>query len=311
MDTREAFEAWCLKDDPSADITRLNTNSYQCGWTASQWQGWQAALNQPQPTADQYKQQVLGQATVTITRQEYESLKQPSLPQGMTEDDRLKVENAICWFEKLAEEYTGMGVSSAQMQPPILRRALSALPGNSVKGEWLPIPEDEATMALMIASERRTIGDLYAPILPQEEARWFLKNLKRRGYTVVKLRKPPRIHRHSERRIVMKYETPEEYARRMIEDMDAMQAHWNAGWRHKRRWIIVEEGDGTYSIHEHSTDGVAPPTIKTNKREVAARLLQLLGIGPVAPQDYPESICIGEVTYKPAEVLNMPAKGEE
>lgn len=95
--------------------------------------------------------------------------------------------------------------------------------------------------------------------------------------------------------------TPEEnYA-----DITAMQADWNARWRDKRRWIIVEEGDGTYSIHEHMTDGVAPPTIKPGKREVAARFLQLLGIGPVAPQDYPEEVCIGEIEYKPADILEL------
>lgn len=42
IDERAEFEKWCLTDDSSADITRLNVNSYQCGWTASQWLGWQA-----------------------------------------------------------------------------------------------------------------------------------------------------------------------------------------------------------------------------------------------------------------------------
>jgi hypothetical protein len=99
--------------------------------------------------------------------------------------------------------------------------------------------------------------------------------------------------------------TPEEnYA-----DITAMQADWNALWRDKRRWIIVEEGDGTYSIHEHMVDGVAPPTVKPNKREVAARLLQLLQIGPVAPQDYPEEVCVGVIDYASADVLAFPEGG--
>lgn len=100
--------------------------------------------------------------------------------------------------------------------------------------------------------------------------------------------------------------TPEEnYA-----DITEMQAHWNAKWRDKHRWIIVDEGDGTYSIHEHMIDGVAPPTLKPNKREVAARLLQLLGIGPVAPQDFPEEICVGEIEYKSADIISLPSRIE-
>jgi hypothetical protein len=95
--------------------------------------------------------------------------------------------------------------------------------------------------------------------------------------------------------------TPEEnYA-----DISAMQSEWNARWRDKRRWIIVEEGDGTYSIHEHMIDGVAPPTVKPDKRSVAARLLQLLQIGPVAPQYYPQEHCIGTFEYKPVDILEL------
>ena len=86
-------------------------------------------------------------------------------------------------------------------------------------------------------------------------------------------------------------------------DISAMQAEWNKSWRDKRRWIIVEEGDGAYSIHEHIKDGVAPPITKPNKREVAARFLQCLGVGPVAPQSHPEEICCGVIEYKPADIV--------
>lgn len=107
------------------------------------------------------------------------------------------------------------------------------------------------------------------------------------------------------------YKTPEDFAREGVELIDNMQAHWNSLWRNKRRWILVEEGDGTYSVHEHMIDGVATPCIKPNKREAASRLLQLLGIGPVAPQDYPESICVGEITQKPADVLSLSKPGDQ
>ena len=95
--------------------------------------------------------------------------------------------------------------------------------------------------------------------------------------------------------------TPEEnYA-----DITEMQAEWNAGWRDKHRWIIVEESDGTFTIHEHTRDSVYCPTVKKTAREVASRMLQLLNVGPVAPQDWPEEICIGEIEYKSADILPL------
>lgn len=92
-------------------------------------------------------------------------------------------------------------------------------------------------------------------------------------------------------------------------DISDMQTDWNKSWRDKRRWIIVEEGDGAYSIHEHMIDGVAPPITKPNKREVAARFLQCLGCGPVAPQCHPEEISVGHIDYKSADIV--PFIGEE
>jgi hypothetical protein len=37
---RTAFERWCVQNNPKADITRLNTDSYESGWTAAEWAGW-------------------------------------------------------------------------------------------------------------------------------------------------------------------------------------------------------------------------------------------------------------------------------
>lgn len=91
-------------------------------------------------------------------------------------------------------------------------------------------------------------------------------------------------------------------------DISNMQDEWNKSWRDKRRWIIVEEEDGTYSIHEHMKDGVAPPITKPDARLVAARLLQCLGCGPVAPQCHPEEICVGHIDYKTADIV--PFNGE-
>lgn len=88
-------------------------------------------------------------------------------------------------------------------------------------------------------------------------------------------------------------------------EVSEIQAEWNTSWRDKRRWIVVEEGDGTYTIHEHTKDSVYPPVTKKNLRETASRLLQLFNIGPVAPQDYPEQVCVGEIELQPAEILEL------
>lgn len=73
-----------------------------------------------------------------------------------------------------------------------------------------------------------------------------------------------------------------------------MQDEWHDSWRAKRRWIVVEEADG-YSIHEHTADSIAPPFTYPNKRLLASRFLQLLGVGPVAPQTHPEQVCVGTI----------------
>lgn len=95
--------------------------------------------------------------------------------------------------------------------------------------------------------------------------------------------------------------TPEEnYA-----DITAMQADWQISWRDKERIIIVMESDGTFTIHQHTKDSVYCPTQKKTAREVASRLLQLLNVGPVAPQDWPEEICVGQLDYKSADILSL------
>jgi len=60
---------------------------------------------------------------------------------------------------------------------------------------------------------------------------------------------------------------------------------------------LVETAEG-WSLIQHSEGGsVYPRTSYETKRQIAARVLQLLGIGPVAPQTWPESVCIGEISY--------------
>ena len=68
-------------------------------------------------------------------------------------------------------------------------------------------------------------------------------------------------------------------------------------------WIIEERG-AEYTVHRwHGSDaqygaGVGPPSTYPSLRKATARLLQLLGTGPVAPQTWPEDVCIGSVTTR-------------
>lgn len=58
--------------------------------------------------------------------------------------------------------------------------------------------------------------------------------------------------------------------------------------------ICFVENNGAFEIHKHTADSVCPPSTHKTKRKAAARILQLLHIGPVASQSYPEEVCIGE-----------------
>lgn len=69
-------------------------------------------------------------------------------------------------------------------------------------------------------------------------------------------------------------------------------------------WIIEERG-AVFIVHcWHGFDwvngvGVGPTSSYPTLRKAAARLLQLLHIGAVAPQTWPESVGIGSVTIDP------------
>lgn len=65
-------------------------------------------------------------------------------------------------------------------------------------------------------------------------------------------------------------------------------------------WIIEETGEG-FTVHRWTGSsykfgaGVGPPHDYPTLRKAAARLLQLFGTGPVAPQTWPEEVCLGEI----------------
>lgn len=63
---------------------------------------------------------------------------------------------------------------------------------------------------------------------------------------------------------------------------------------HKRFIAIVEEAGGTFSVVQHNgPGGVAPTSSYPSAKLAAARVLQLLSLGPVAPQAHPEKVCVG------------------
>jgi hypothetical protein len=63
-----------------------------------------------------------------------------------------------------------------------------------------------------------------------------------------------------------------------------------------KTYVLNELADGSFSVHLSDAQGnVWPTTVKPNAREAVARLMQLLQIGPVAPQIKPEKVCIGSI----------------
>ncbi len=67
------------------------------------------------------------------------------------------------------------------------------------------------------------------------------------------------------------------------------------------RTIMVVEIDGQFEVHDHTPTGVSPVSTYPTKQKAAARVLQLLHIGPVAPQTWPEEACIGNVALETME----------
>jgi hypothetical protein len=71
-----------------------------------------------------------------------------------------------------------------------------------------------------------------------------------------------------------------------------------------RAVYFIEERGAEFIVHQWTGDeaqhgpGVGPPSSYPTLRKAASRLLQLLGTGPVAPQTWPEEVCIGTVAIR-------------
>jgi hypothetical protein len=78
-------------------------------------------------------------------------------------------------------------------------------------------------------------------------------------------------------------------------DVPTIQREHFACWIGRKLWAIVEMPNGNFQVYEQSEDGVAPQSEYPTKRKAVARFMQLMRVGPVAPQTWPEEICIGRV----------------
>lgn len=59
--------------------------------------------------------------------------------------------------------------------------------------------------------------------------------------------------------------------------------------------LTIEEKNGEWLVGQEEGENIWPTTSYPTARLAAARLLQLLDLGPVGPQMHPERVCIGEV----------------
>jgi hypothetical protein len=60
---------------------------------------------------------------------------------------------------------------------------------------------------------------------------------------------------------------------------------------------LIETIPGHWMIRESTKDSVFPPTVKPTTKEMVARVAQIVGLKElVEPQNYPEQICVGEIT---------------
>lgn len=78
-------------------------------------------------------------------------------------------------------------------------------------------------------------------------------------------------------------------------------------FKDSRRVWIIEERVAEFIVHNWTGEdaphgaGVGPGSSYPTLRKAAARLLQLLHVGPVAPQTWPESVCIGSINSEPPD----------
>lgn len=87
-----------------------------------------------------------------------------------------------------------------------------------------------------------------------------------------------------------------------MDDIDIIKSEHYEANRHKEIISIVREDNGQFGIYQQTERSVSPYIKYPTARLAAARALQLLNIGPVAPQYKPEEIqCSIETPTTPGE----------
>ena len=83
-------------------------------------------------------------------------------------------------------------------------------------------------------------------------------------------------------------------------EIEAMSdEHWELG-RGKHRFLLIYMGDH-WTLREMDKANVYPPCDKKTKREIASRLLQVMKVGPVAPQIGPEEHRVTIINDEPVK----------
>ena len=80
-------------------------------------------------------------------------------------------------------------------------------------------------------------------------------------------------------------------------EVEKFKADYFEAFRPREMWAIVDLPNGKFGVYWHSAESVGPLSEYNTKRQAAARLLQMLQCGPVAPQTWPEAICVGTINY--------------
>lgn len=71
----------------------------------------------------------------------------------------------------------------------------------------------------------------------------------------------------------------------------------NAAWMAHKSFIAVVQDGGEWIVVQSFGEGGCPPRVGyPTARAAAARVLQLMHVGPVAPQTWPETAQIGILT---------------
>lgn len=81
-------------------------------------------------------------------------------------------------------------------------------------------------------------------------------------------------------------------------EVEQFKRDYFATFAPRQMWAIIDLPNGKYGVYWHSAGSVGPLSEYNTKRQAAARLLQMLECGPVAPQTWPEDICVGTVKLR-------------